>query len=371
LRLRPTGLFDRAPELNLIDVRTPLSRNTRRLLQGVLSLAVVVGIFAFALPRVANFSSVWESIRAMTWFELASLALIAAWNIVTYWFVMVASMPGLNYWQAMKVNQTSTAIANTMPGGGALGIGVTTAMLLNYGFSKTEIGLSILVTGIWNNFVKLGMPVIALALLALGGGASPALLTASLIGLLVLAGAIVLFALILKSEELARRVGAVIGRFLSWARQLLKRAPLEHFSDSVVRFRRDTLELLQHHWVALTAATVVSHFSLYLVLLMALRHVGVPNAAVSWQEVLAAFAFIRLVSALPITPGGLGVVELGLTAALVAAGGNEPNVVAAVLVYRALTYLAPIPFGAASYLFWRKGANRRALARAEAKGVTG
>lgn len=343
----------------------------RRLLQGALSLAVVVGIFAFALPRVADFSSVWESIRAMTWFELASLSIIAAWNIVTYWVVMVASMPGLNYWQAMKVNQTSTAIANTMPGGGALGIGVTTAMFLNYGFSKTEIGLSVLVTGIWNNFVKLGMPLMALALLALGGGASPALVTASLIGLLVLAGAIVVFALILKSEELASRVGTRIGRFLSRARQLLKRAPVDNFADSVVRFRSDTIELLRHRWFALTAATLVSHFSLYLVLLMALRHVGVSNADVSWQQVLAAFAFIRLVSALPITPGGLGVVELGLTAALVAAGGNEPDVVAAVLVYRALTYLVPIPFGAASFLFWRKGAKRRALARAEATGATG
>jgi uncharacterized membrane protein YbhN (UPF0104 family) len=50
-----------------------------------------------------------------------------------------------------------------------------------------------------------------------------------------------------------------------------------------------------------------------------------------------ACAFIRLVSALPITPGGLGVVELGLTAALIAAGGDRAEVVAGVLVYRALT----------------------------------
>ncbi len=47
-------------------------------------------------------------------------------------------------------------------------------------------------------------------------------------------------------------------------------------------------------------------------------------------------------------------VELGLVAALTAAGGDEPEVVAAVLIYRALTYLLPIPLGMVTYLFWRR-----------------
>jgi uncharacterized protein (TIRG00374 family) len=92
----------------------------------------------------------------------------------------------------------------------------------------------------------------------------------------------------------------------------------------------------------------------------------VSEAEVGWIEVLAAFAFIRLVSALPITPGGLGIVELGLTAALVAAGGAEAQVVAAVLVYRALTYLLPIPFGLAAYLRWKSRSESR-KERAEAR----
>jgi uncharacterized protein (TIRG00374 family) len=80
---------------------------------------------------------------------------------------------------------------------------------------------------------------------------------------------------------------------------------------------------------------------------------------VSWAEVLAAFAFVRLITALPITPGGLGVVELGLTAALIAAGGDRAEVAASVLLYRALTYLPPIPIGVALYLRWRRGAEAR------------
>lgn len=129
--------------------------------------------------------------------------------------------------------------------------------------------------------------------------------------------------------------------------------------DAVARFRSDTTELLKRRWVWLTTATVVSHVSLYLVLLIALRHVGVSEDEVGWAEVLAAFAFVRLISALPITPGGLGVVELGLTAALISAGGDDAQVAASVLVYRALTYLPPIPVGAAMYLRWRRGAEAR------------
>ena len=89
-------------------------------------------------------------------------------------------------------------------------------------------------------------------------------------------------------------------------------------------------------------------------LLLALRHVGVSEAEVSWIEALAAFALVRLLSAFPLTPGGLAVVELGLAAALVLAGGEEAPVVAAVLVFRVLTLLLPIPIGAVTWWLWRR-----------------
>ena len=80
-------------------------------------------------------------------------------------------------------------------------------------------------------------------------------------------------------------------------------------------------------------------------LLVALRHVGVSDAEVSWQEVLAAFSFVRLLSAVPITPGGLGLVELGLTASMGAGlpDGTKNQIAAAVLLFRALDLAAPRP----------------------------
>jgi membrane-associated phospholipid phosphatase/predicted Ser/Thr protein kinase len=96
----------------------------------------------------------------------------------------------------------------------------------------------------------------------------------------------------------------------------------------------------------------VSHLSLYLVLLVTLRQVGVTDAQVSWAEVLAVFAFARLATALPLTPGGLGVVEAILVGGLVGAGGATSQVAAGVLVYRALTWFPPIPLGILSYVSW-------------------
>ncbi|CAN5660940.1 hypothetical protein BH24ACT26_BH24ACT26_01390 [soil metagenome] len=335
------------------------------MVQGALSLALVVAIFVYALPRIADFSRVRAEIGEMTWLELATVSSLAVWNIITYWFVMVAALPGLTLARAMVVNQSSTAVSNTLPGGGAIGIGITYAMYTSYGFGRSEIALSVLVSGVWNNFVKLGMPVIALAILAVEGDASTAVLTAALAGVGALVGAVAAFAAILRSDELARRVGSALGRGVSSFTRLVRKPPVTGWGESAVRFRSETLDLVKGRWPSLTVASVISHISLYLVLLVTLRHIGVSDDEVGWAQVLAAFAFTRLISALPITPGGLGVVELALGGALVAWGGDRSQVVASVLVWRALTYALPIPVGAVTYLVWRRrsGANRRPPAR--------
>src|SRR5207248_1687960 len=103
--------------------------------------------------------------------------------------------------------------------------------------------------------------------------------------------------------------------------------------------------------------------ALYAVLLLALRHVGVSNQEVSWAQVLAVFSFGRLVTAIPITPGGLGLIELAYISGLVLAGRNHVHdaspelfhaqVAAAVLLFRALTYGVQIPLGGFTYMIWR------------------
>ncbi len=328
----------------------------KRLLRGLISIAIVAGIFIGVMPRLASYSDVWDTLKAMTAIEVGTLVLVGAWNIVTYWFVMVAVLPGLSYGQAAVANQASTAVSNTLPAGGVIGLGMTYSMYSSWGFTKADFALAALVSGVWNNFAKLGFPIVALALLAFTGDASPALIIASVIGLAVLAGAIILLALVLRSEATAAAVGRFLGSTVAWLKRLIRRPPSSGWPEAAVRFSSQTADLLRDRWLRITVATLISHSSLYVVLLIALRHVGIADSEVSWVTVLAGFSFVRLISALPITPGGVGIVELGYAAYLSIGLGDTAaaQVVAAVLVFRFITYFLPVPFGAGVYVFWRR-----------------
>lgn len=325
----------------------------KRALQLVVSLAIVVGVFAFAIPRIADYSAVWGTISGLTWLELWSLVGVTILNLATYWFANMAALPGLTLPKSAVLTQTTTSVANTLPAGGAVAIGLTYQILRSWGFHRQSIALYVGVTGVWNVFMKLALPIFALSLLAIVGNATAALVVAAFVGLAVLAAAVVLFALALWKKEFARRIGDGFGRVVSALRRVVRRPPVADWGEHAVAFRKRTIALVVDRWLWLTITTVVSHLVLWVVLLTALRHVGVSQQEVSTLETLAVFSFGRLLTALPITPGGLGVIELGYIGGLVAAGGNEPEVVAAVLLFRLLTYLVPIPLGGATYLVWR------------------
>jgi uncharacterized protein (TIRG00374 family) len=325
-----------------------------RVVRSVVPLAVVAVVFLYALPRIVDYRDVWAALAGMTWLELSTLGALAVWNLMTYALLEAAARPGLSLGRALTITLTSTTIGNALPAGAALGVGVQTGMYVSYGFAKPDIAVSLMTTGIWNTFTKLGMPVVALALLAIGGTTAGGLLFAALIGILILAGAIGVFAVVLWSDRGALAAGRGVGRLAARTMGLFGRPFERDVPAAFSGFRRRAIDLLRIRWLPITSATLVSHVTLYLVLLLALRHMGVSNGEVSWQEALAAFAFVRLLSVVPITPGGVGVVELGMTAALVAAGGDEGQVVASVIVFRALTFVLPIPLGALTYMAWRR-----------------
>jgi uncharacterized protein (TIRG00374 family) len=232
-------------------------------------------------------------------------------------------------------------------------------MLSSWGFSKSRGTLMTVVTGMWNTFIKLGMPIFALAILALQGDPGAGRSAAAVVGLGVLVAAIAVFALILRSEEFARRSALLAERGASALLRLVRRGPAQGWDLAVTKWRGRVIGLVRHRSPALTASALVSHVSLYLVLLVALRVVGVSEHQVGWAEALAVFAFARLVTAIPITPGGVGVVELALIAGLTKAGGDAARVVAAVVLYRLLTYLLPIVLGLATYAWWRRNRSWR------------
>jgi uncharacterized protein (TIRG00374 family) len=134
----------------------------------------------------------------------------------------------------------------------------------------------------------------------------------------------------------------------------MKREPVHGWDLALTKWRSRVIELVRDRWLILTVATIVSHVSLYGVLLLSLRVLGVSEADVGWAQVLAVFAFARLLTAIPLTPGGVGVVELALIAGLSSGTNEDAQVVAAVLMFRLLTYVLPILVGGCSYIVWQR-----------------
>lgn len=308
------------------------------------------------LPRFANYGDVVDVMSQMSVLSIVVLLVTGIVNIATFAPNWMAALPGLSYRKSLRVTLAGTAIANLAPLGGAVSMGMQYAMFRTWGFEKRESSRAMVVTGVWNNLVNLALPLCGLSLLLLRGGRNAALEVSARIGVVafvIVAGA---FIQVLRSNSGAKKVGRVADRVVRlWdrlRRQVTLRASL---SDVLVTFRNDSVDLLRRRWLALTVSTVAGVMSVFVVLAVAIRAVGIVGAEVTFAEAFAAWAGTRLLStAFPVTPGGLGVVDIGLTTALTGFGGRTESVVAAVLVYRAVTWLPPIVLGSFCAIGWRK-----------------
>jgi putative heme transporter len=341
------------------EVPRSRARGWRRWLGPALSLVLVAAVFGWFLPQFTSISAVWTSVRAMTWVEVAALGVAALWNLATYQFLMMLTTPGLTFRQATVSTEATTAVSNTVVGGAAISLGLTYAMNTSWGFSRSRTSVALLISGLWNNFAKLALPVLALVLLAFTGTPTAGRIVGGLLGVLALVAAVVGLGMLLRSEAAAARIGNGAARVATAIRRMFGRGPATGWDRATVKFRGRTILLLRARWHWITLATLVSHLSLFLVLLLALRFVGVGADQVSIAEALAVFAFARLLTAIPFTPGGLGVIELALITGLSTAGGPRALVAAAVLIFRALTFVLPIPIGLGTYVFWRRNRSWR------------
>ena len=330
-----------------------VSVSVRRIAGAALGLAVVVATFVLVLPRIADYGAVWDVVRDLSWAQLGALAGVTLLNLSTFPPQWIAALPGLRFRQAFVVTQASTASTYVAPGGPAVGMALSFAMLRGWGFRSGDVGLAVAINGIWNQLCALAFPVVALALLTLAGGENPLLQTAALIGLGVFAFLAGSFAVGLSSARLARRVGDLAGRCATWLLRPFRRGPVSWDGEAFVRFRARTIGLLRRRWHWITLGALAGQLTVFLVLLVCLRVLDVPAHEVSATEAFAAWSLVRLLASVPITPGGIGIVELGLTSALVGFGGNNAGVVAAVLVYRALTVVPTLVLGLVAAATWR------------------
>ena len=292
--------------------------------------------------------------KDLSWQWALALLAATAVNLVTFappWLVL---LPGLRFWPALMMTQATTALSIVVPGGAAVGIATSYAMLRRAGFERRAIARSVTLVSLWNQLANLTYPIVAVFLLSITGEKTAVLATVAFVGVAILGLVVGALVLVLYSTRMAGEIGDLAAREATRVKRRFNREPVTWSGGSFERFRVDVVDVLQRRWHLLTAATLVGSLSVFVVLLVALRALQVPAAEVSAVEAFAAWSLARILGSIPITPGGIGVIELSLTAALIAFGGNNAGVVAAVLVFRFLTIVPSLALGMIAAGVWRR-----------------
>jgi len=333
--------------------RRGLTNTHKRLLGAAGSIAIVVLVFVFVLPRIADYRDVLDVLQRLGWRDWVVLVAAVLLNLATFPPPWMAALPGLGYREGMAMTQASTALSIVSPAGAAVGMAASYSMLRSWRFGAGAVGLAVAITGVWNQFANLLFPIVALALLTAANEDHPALRTAALVGVIVLIVALSGFALMLSRPARARWIGDVAARLANRALRVVRRGPVSWGGESFAGFRSRALGLLRRRWHVITVTTLAGHLTVFVLLLVCLRAVGTTDSEVTVVEAFAAWALVRILGALPLTPAGVGVVEVGLTGALVAFGAPNAEAVAATLLYRALTVLPTLALGLLAAATWR------------------
>lgn len=289
---------------------------------GALTLVLV-------LPWVsgAPWRTVVATVTAIPTGALGVLLGLWAAGLLAHTLTLTSALPGLSHRRALLLSLTGSAVANVLPLGGAAGVAMNYRMTRRWGFSPAGFTSYTVVTNLWDVLMKLFLPVLVLPVvftgLPVGPGLSRAIATAA-VALPIVAGTA---AVLLVGPWAVGRMGA-----------------------RVELARAATARVVATAWRRLSLGMAL-YTALLFALLAACLHV--TAAGVPWPVMLVAFCVERLATLVGLTPGGLGLVDVGLAGALMLAPGAAPaGVASGVLLYRALTFGLEIPVGGLLLAGW-------------------
>ena len=317
----------------------------RAILRFALGIAFAAAVFAEIVPRIASYGSVAHRLATVSEPWAAALTAGAVLDIVTTALPWRAVLPRLSFLAALAFTQASTALTTLLPGGAPLGMALSFAFLRRLRVDRGAAAFAVAVTGIWSQVMILVYPLVGAILVFATGQLSGT--TAAIAGVSAACGALIvgLTVAALRSPGTARWLGDTAARVGAWGARLVHRDPPGWSGEALVTLRAERLVLLRRRWLRLTAATLANQLTAYLVFELSLRAVGVPVATVPPSEAFLAWAIGRVITSLPLTPGGIGVVELGMVGTLVGFGASSTRVVAAVLLYRGVIVLPTLVIG--------------------------
>jgi putative heme transporter len=323
-----------------------LPRSLRRIALGLLAFLIVEYL---VLPQIAGARRALELLSqvdlsyviAGVLFEVASLA---AYAQLTRGVLPRTPAP-LPFWTVLRIQFSTLALSHVVPGGAAVGGGLGYRLLTAAGVSGTDAGFALATQGIASAVVLNLLLWLGLAVSIPLRGFNPLYVTTAIIGLIVIGGfSFAVFALTRGEERSALILRAVV-----------RRIPFvdETQVQGVVHRVASQLRVLMadRQLTMRTGGWASANWLLDAAALWAFLAAFGYRAPI--DALIVAYGLANVLAAIPVTPGGLGVVEAVLTATLVGFGAQRGVAVLAVVSYRFLSFWLPIPFGAAAYLSLR------------------
>ena len=241
------------------------------------------------------------------------------------------------------------SVTNTLPGGDAAGAAVQFRMLSMAGIATDAAAGGLAASSLLGIGGLLALPVLTLPAVLGGSRVNHTLIEAALVGV---AGFVVYGGLCVVLLTTERPLLAV-GRVVQWLWNKLRRhhPPLVGLDERLVVQRNEIRTALGREWKKILLLVAGRLGFDYLCLLAALRATG--SQPRPWL-VLLAYSAAGVIALLPLTPGGLGIVEASLSGLLVLAGVDAGSAVVATLAYRLAQYWLPIIAGAGAYWLFRR-----------------
>jgi uncharacterized protein (TIRG00374 family) len=314
----------------------------------VLLLVGGVAIYLLLPSLLAVFGS-WHTLRAVDW-RFAAIALVCELaSFACRWELDRIALGTRDRFAVVTAQLTGNALGRVLPGGGATAMAVEVSMLGRAGVDAKTAVAGLGASTVLQVAMTLTLPVLALPAVIGGTSVPHGLATASYLGAAAFALLLVVGALVFTTDAPLKLVGRVTQWILN--KTVRRKRPLTHLAEELLAVRDDVRSVLGRNWrSALLAAAGKTGFD-YLALLAALRAVGAePDPAL----VLLAYAAAAVLALVPATPGGLGFVEAGLLGMLTLADVPAGEALTATLLYRVVSFWAPIPAGAVAYLLFRR-----------------
>jgi uncharacterized protein (TIRG00374 family) len=313
---------------------------------------VWLGITAVSLylvaPSLLSVFHSWRDVAQVSPGWLGAMAVLQIATLASLWALQREALHARRWSPVVTSQLAGNALSKVAPGGGAVGAALQYRMLVQAGMDRSRAVGGLTVANVMTLAVVLAMPLMAVPAIVRGlvpGDLVEVTLTG--IGIFVLLAAI--GAVCLAMDAPLAWIGRTVQRIRNGVRRHAE--PLTGVPERLLRERDRILDVLGGGWHRALLATVGRWTFDYATLLAALAAVASPPRA---SLVLLAFCAAQLLAQVPLTPGGLGFVEAGLTAMLTLAGVSAGGAVLATFVYRLFSYWLPLPAGLVAYVAHRR-----------------